>query len=422
MKYALVIGDGMADAPLEQLAGKTPLEALALPAFDRVAGCLCGRALTVPHGLAPGSDTAILSIFGYDPRHFYTGRSALEAAGMGVDVPADSLSFRVNLCSVLPGDHGALTMRSHNGGGIRGEDARRIMDDLLAYPALNAKLREIQLQITPTDSFRHIGVMKSPGGDIAGVKLAEPHNILGQPIDGFWPQGEKAVAKALEDVMRLSYDVLCDHPVNRQRQAEGLLPANMVWPWGLATAMTLPSFASKYGHGGSVISAVPLVWGIASLAGLKTPRVPGANGELDTNYEGKADAAVDALLAGDDFVAVHVEAPDEMTHAGNLAAKLEAIQNVESRVVARMLDRLSGSGQEHRLLLLSDHLTLMRTRTHDGSPVPFALYDSRAVRRAVDAGQPAPLRKFCEAETAAQPLLADGTDLMPLLFGQEQSW
>jgi len=194
----------------------------------------------------------------------------------------------------------------------------------------------------------------------------------------------------------------------------------MLWPWGAATAMTLPSFKSLFGLRGAVVSAVPLVWGIANLAGLDTPCVEGANGELDTNYEGKADAAIDALLNGGyDFAAVHVEAPDEMAHAGDLAGKMEAIANVETRVVARVLDRLTKSGEDYRLMLISDHPTLMTTRMHDGGAVPCGIYDSRVVRAAVDAGKPCPTRKFSEEGLAGEAVVMDGTRLMGMLFERE---
>ena len=417
MKYVLVIGDGMADAPLAQLGGKTPLEALALPAFDRCAGCFSGRVLTVPHGLPPGSDTAILSIFGYDPKTCYTGRSVLEAAGMGVSVPEGCVSFRVNLCAVTPDSTGNLIVRSHNGGGIHGEEALTLMNDLLADKEFASLMKAAELAITPTDTFRHIGVMRTGAHDLAAVRLTEPHNVLEQPLKSHMPRmaretdDEEALrlCQSIGALMRRSHEVLKDHPVNLGRMARGLLPANLIWPWGAATAMQLDSFADKYGHAGSVISAVPLVWGIAELAGLKTPRVPGANGDLDTNYEGKVQAALDALENGDDFVAVHIEAPDEMAHAGDLARKLEAIQNVESRVVAPLLDKLTARGEPFRLLVLSDHPTLLTTRTHDGAPVPFAIYDSRTAA-------PDKKRKFCEAAMASEPVLMIGTELISWLF------
>lgn len=425
MKYVLVIGDGMADTHLPQLAGKTPLEALALPAFDRCAGCWCGRALTVPHGLPAGSDTAILSIFGYSPKTYYTGRSVLEAAGMGVKVPRGCVSFRVNLCAVSEVE-GKTVIHSHNGGNIHGQEAVTLMNDLIATPAFAARMKDAGLSITVTDTFRHVGVMETAAADLSAVKLTEPHNVLEQDIAPHLPhllrdtqdEAARKMAQDIRGLMLMSYDILKDHPVNRQRMAEGKLPANMIWPWGAATAMELPSFQEKYGHYGSVVSAVPLVWGIAGLAGLKTPKVEGANGDLDTNYEGKVLCALDALDSGDDFAAVHIEAPDEMAHAGDLARKLEAIQNVEYRVVGPLLNQLMGRGEDFRLLLLSDHPTLLTTRTHDGSPVPYAIFDSRTVRRALDEGKEPPIRKFCEEEMMSEPVLMDGTDLMRLLFEQ----
>jgi 2,3-bisphosphoglycerate-independent phosphoglycerate mutase len=426
MKYVLVIGDGMADTALEALDGKTPLEALELPAFDRVAGCACGRVRTVPEGLAPGSDTAILSIFGNDPRTCYTGRSVLEAAGMGITLPEGSISFRVNLCAVED-VNGSLVIHSHNGGNIHGEEAVTLMNDLIANPAFAAKMRDAGLSIHVTDTFRHIGVMRSVARDLAAVRLTEPHNVLEADIAPSLPHmvtdtDDTAARKLCADVrelMLMSYEVLRNHPINQRRAAQGKLPANMVWPWGAATAMQLPSFEKKYHKRGTVVSAVPLVWGIAALGGLKTPRVPGANGDLDTNYEGKVERALQALLdEGDDFAAVHVEAPDEMAHAGDLERKLEAIRRVDARVVAPLLAGLTQSGEQFRLLLLSDHPTLLTTRTHDGTPVPYAIYDSRVVAGALAVGKPAPIHKFCEKALVDEPLQNDGTKLMNMLFEQ----
>ncbi|MCE5343834.1 MAG: 2,3-bisphosphoglycerate-independent phosphoglycerate mutase [Eubacteriales bacterium] len=426
MKYVLVIGDGMADTALTALDGQTPLEALTLPAFDRVAGCACGRVRTVPEGLAPGSDTAILSIFGNDPRTCYTGRSVLEAAGMGIVLPDGSISFRVNLCAVED-INGGLTIHSHNGGNIHGEEALELMNNLIANPAFAKKMKDAGLAIQVTDTFRHIGVMESAARDLAAVCLTEPHNVLERDIAPYLPYmvvdtGDAAALKLCADIrelMLMSYEVLKNHPVNHRRAAQGKLPANMIWPWGAATAMQLPSFEQKYHKRGTVVSAVPLVWGIAALGGLKTPRVPGANGDLDTNYEGKVERALKALLSeGDDFAAVHVEAPDEMAHAGNLERKLEAIRRIDARVVAPLLERLTQSGEDFRLLLLSDHPTLLTTRTHDGTPVPYAIYDSRVVARALAEGMPAPSRKFCEKAFAGEPLQNNGTKLMNMLFEQ----
>ena len=406
MKYVLVIGDGMADTQLPQMDGQTPLESLTLPSFDRVAGCECGRARTVPVGLPAGSDTAILSIFGNDPRVCYTGRSVLEAAGMGVVLPDGGLSFRVNLCAVSADEAGELVIHSHNGGNVHGEEATTLMNDLIAHPVFAERMKAAGMTIHVTDTFRHIGVVMSQAKQLSACRFTEPHNVLEQPIAEHLPVWDAAcddaasiaLCESVRELMLLSYEILKDHPINQRRQANGQLPANMIWPWGAATAMHLENFEQKYGKRGSVISAVPLVWGIASLGGLKTPRVEGANGDLDTNYRGKAARAVQALLQeNDDFAAVHVEAPDEMAHAGSLEKKLQAIRNIDEQVVGPILDALTEAGEEFRLLLLSDHPTLLTTRTHDGSPVPYAIYDSRTVAQALAKGQPAPVRKFSEA-------------------------
>jgi 2,3-bisphosphoglycerate-independent phosphoglycerate mutase len=416
MKYALVIGDGMADAPLPLLDGKTPLEALELNAFDRAAGCELGRVRTVPLGMAPGSDTAILSIFGNDPKSCYTGRSALEAAGMGVTVPQGGVSLRINLCSVEE-KGGGMVILSHNGGGVHGREAETLMRNLTSVPSPFAfRMKDYKLAVHPTDTFRHIGVIETEMTDLAAVSLTEPHNILGRFIGEYLPgcaadnPAARRLSDGLRELMQLSYEVLNEHPINQARREQGLLPANMIWPWGAATAMRLESFEEKYLKRGTVVSAVPLVWGIATLAGLKTPRVKGANGELSTNYQGKVDAALRALDSGDDFAAVHIEAPDEMAHAGEMIQKMMAIQNVNDLVTRPLLKGLEKRGEDFRLLIMCDHPTLLTTRTHDSSPVPYAIYDSR---------KPSRPRKFSEAEAMGAPLLEDGSKLLERLFNYE---
>ncbi len=399
MKYMLVISDGMADTSLPQLNGQTPIESLNLPAFNTLAGSEMGTVQTVPEGIAPGSDTAILNIFGYDPRTCYSGRSVLEAAGVGVLLKKGEVSFRLNLCAVENG-----VMLSHNGGGIEGDEAENLMNDLLADERFRRAAQRVGLSVTVSRTFRHIGVINAPDG--AEFCLTEPHNILNQPVAGHMPKG--ALSDALTDIMQTSFCVLDKHSINLSRRARGLLPANMLWPWGPGRAIVLPKWQEKYGRGGTVISAVPLVWGIANLAGLTVVHVDGATGDLDTNYEGKADAALNALQNGDDFAAVHVEAPDEMAHAGSLEKKLEAIRRVDARVVRRLLEKLPGIDKDFRILLLSDHPTLLTTRTHDGAPVPYALYDSR---------RPGTPRKFSEkAARETKVFLPNGDLLMPHLF------
>ena len=401
MKYILVIGDGMADTQLKELNGQTPIESLSLPYFDILAGSEHGTCRTVPVGVAPGSDTAILNIFGYDPRGCYSGRSVLEAAGVGVFLKEGEVSFRMNLCAVENG-----VMLSHNGGGVEGDEAETLMNDLVRDPAFRAAADKLNLTAHISRTFRHIGVISVPP---AGKFMeTEPHNILGEAWEPHLPQG--AYARELTDVMRASYAFLDKHPINAARRAAGKLPANLLWPWGAGTAMRLSSFREKYHHGGAVISAVPLVWGIAGLAGLPTPRVEGATGDLDTNYEGKVEAALNALRGGDDFTAVHVEAPDEMSHAGSLEKKLEAIRRLDQRVIRPLLKELPKIDPDFRLLLLSDHPTLLTTRTHDATPVPYAIYDSR---------RPGTPRKFSESEALKGPHLSNGDLLMPHLFEQD---
>ena len=407
MKYVLIIGDGIADEPVAQLGGRTPLEAVDCEYMNRLAGGRLGACQTVPAGVAPGSDTAILSIFGYDPRTCYTGRSALEAAGMGVMIRPGETSLRVNLCALEGDSFDTARILSHNGGSIEGEEAVTLMEDLIADPRFASLAAGIGFSIHVTPTFRHTGVIDAAHEpDRAKMRFTEPHNILGSLVAGYMPKGE--LGEELTALMRASFEILRDHPINAARRAAGKLPANCIWPWGPGSAMTLDSFESLYHKKGSAVSAVPLVWGIAGLCGVDTPRVEGANAELDTNYEGKVEAVLAALKGGADFCCLHVEAPDECAHAGDVEGKLEAIRRLDGRVVAPLLKRLGEIDPEYRILLLSDHPTLLSTRGHDGKPVPFAIYDSR------NPGEP---RKFDEAHARATgDFLAEGPMLLRALF------
>lgn len=403
MKYVLIIGDGMSDDHIPSLGNKTPLEFLDLPSMGRLAGSETGTCLTVPEGVPAGSDTAILNIFGNDPRWSYTGRSVLEAAGVGVTLKPGEVSMRVNLCAV-ENIGGQAIIHSHNGGGIEGDEAETLMNDLLKDPRFVSVARKAGFRIHVTRTFRHIGVFAGPIPDNAVFHTTEPHNVLEQPVH--YPSGY--LAAEISSLMDLSHEILRDHPINRCRKARGLLPANMIWPWGAGRAMLLPSFEEKYGKKGSVISAVPLVWGIAELMRLKHPEIPGATGDLDTNYEGKVEAALEALRNGDDFAALHVEAPDEMTHAGDLEKKLEAIRRLDRRIVSPLLEKLPALG-DFRILMLSDHKTLMSTRTHDGKPVPYAIYDSR---------HPGIPSRLDESTAAKGTYVPEGHDIMAHLLEQ----
>ena len=407
MKYVLVIGDGIADEPVEALGGKTPLETVECRYINQLAGGRLGTCQTVPAGVLPGSDTAILAIFGYDPRTCYTGRSALEAAGMGVILRPGETSLRVNLCAIEGDTFETARILSHNGGSIEGEEAVELMEDLISDPRFASLAAPIGFSIHVTPTFRHTGVIDAAHEpDRSGMHFTEPHNILGQPLQGHMPEG--VLGAELTALMRVSYEILRDHPVNRARIAAGKLPANCIWPWGPGSAMTLTPFEELYHKRGSAVSAVPLVWGIAGLCGVDTPRVEGATAELETNYEGKVEAVLEALRGGADFCCVHVEAPDECAHAGDVEGKCEAIRRLDSRVVAPLLDRLGEIDADFRVLLLSDHPTLLATRGHDGKAIPFAIYDSR---------EPGAPRKFDEAHAAATgDFLAEGPMLLRALF------
>lgn len=410
MKYILVIGDGMADNPVPELGGKTPLEAANKPFIDSLAahGQL-GSVLTVPKEQVPGSDTAILSIFGCDPNRYYTGRSPLEAAGSGVQLQPGDVSYRCNMITLEDGDQPFEEKRifSHSAGSIDGETSIALVRWLFDEPEFHAAAERAGMRVEPSPSFRHIAIQR--GGDTKGFVAPPPHDHLGEKIGAIRLHGNQN-ADTLWELMRLANRKLDHHPVNEQRRKDGLKPANGVWFWAEGTAVQLPNFPEAYHHGGSVISAVPLVHGIGALTGLKRITVPGATGENDSNFEGKVQAAVQALESGDDFVCVHVEAPDEATHNGNLQHKLEAIEILDSRVVRPLCEQLAAKGMDYRVLILSDHKTLMSTRGHDGDPVPYLIYDST---RREGSGL-----SYTEKHGEAGPLVPAGTSLMGMLFGE----
>ncbi|MDR0861452.1 MAG: 2,3-bisphosphoglycerate-independent phosphoglycerate mutase [Oscillospiraceae bacterium] len=409
MKYVLVIGDGMADNPVPELGGVTPLEYAKIPALDALASAgVMGGAKNCPDGLPPGSDTAILSIFGCDPRVCYTGRAPLEAAATGIKLSAGDIAYRCNMVTYEDVDapFGEKRILSHSAGSIEGEQSAELVRALFADPTFKAAADKAGVIVYPAESFRHIALQR--GADGSGMVLSPPHNFLGDKIGGILPTGS-ANAAVLRELMELSHVFLDRHPLNERRRAEGKLPANGIWFWAEGTAVELPSFTEHYGKTGGVISAVPLCHGIAALVGLERIYVDGATGELDTNYEGKVDAALEVLKAHD-FVALHVEAPDECTHNGDLPGKLEAIERLDSRVIAPLVAKLGAAGYDYRLLVLSDHKTLTSTRGHDGDPVPFVLYDSREDR--------ATGLTYREIDGEKGELIDPGVQLMARLFEQ----
>ena len=408
MKYILLIGDGMADNPVPALENRTPLEAAEKPFIDALAAkAQLGSVLNVPRGLPPGSDTAILSIFGCDPKVYFTGRSPLEAAGCGVEVKPGEISYRCNMVALedsnVPFDEKHIA--SHSAGGIDGETSMTLIRWLCAQPDFAAAMAECGLRIEATPSFRHIAVQT--GGSTEGMLAAPPHDHLGEVIGPLVMHGSEN-AMALRKLMVMANELLQNHPLNEQRRAAGKLPANGIWIWAEGTAVQLPDFEARYGHTGSVISAVPLVHGIGALCGLKPVTVEGATGEVDTNYAGKLEAAFDCLSTDDGFLCLHIEAPDEATHNGHLEEKLLAIRQLDDLVAKPLVTWLQEKGMEFRLLMLSDHKTLMATRGHDGDPVPYMIYDSR-----VDTGLGL---GYTEANGLKGPYVEAGTQLMDILF------
>lgn len=365
MKYIVILGDGMADEPQEALGGRTPLEAAETPAMDQLAVCSeIGLVKTIPDGMSPGSDTANLAVMGYDPRKFYTGRSPLEALSIGVPMKDSDVAMRCNLVTLSEEeeDYREKKILDHSSGEISTEDAAILLD------AVRKELENETYQFYAGTSYRHCVIW-----DHGRVEeLTPPHDHLTEPAGPYLPQNETLLA-----MQKRSYEILQNHPINQERRAKGLNPANSCWFWGAGTRPMVTSFEEKYGKKGVMISAVDLLKGIAVGAGMRNVIVPGANGGLHTNYEGKAQAAVDALLREDaDFAYIHLEGPDEMGHQGSLERKLQAIEWLDSRVIKVVKDQMDASGEAYRMLILPDHPTPLRIRTHVGDPVPYLLYDS----------------------------------------------
>ena len=365
MKYIVILCDGMADEPLEELDGRTPLEAARTVNMDRLAAdSEIGMVRTVPEGMAPGSDTANLSVIGYDPRKYYSGRSPLEALSIGAEMGENDVSFRCNLVTLSEEEdrYEDRVILDHSSGEIPTEEAAALVE------ALREGLGREGYTFYVGTSYRHLLIQK----DGKVTDLTPPHDILTKRIGEYLPEDP-----VLREMMVRSYEILKDHPVNVKRRAEGKNPANSAWFWGAGTRPALPSFEEKTGVKGAMISAVDLLKGIAAGSGMHNIIVEGANGGLHTNYAGKARAAVKALTEdGYDFVYVHIEAPDEMGHHGSAEDKIKAIEYIDDQVIGPVADALRGAGVDFRMLILPDHPTPVRVRTHTSDPVPYLLYDS----------------------------------------------
>lgn len=369
MKYVVVLGDGMADEPIAELGNKTPLEYANTPEMDMLSKISeVGLVHTIPEGMSPGSDTANLSVLGYDPKKYYTGRSPLEALSIGVDMKDTDIALRCNIVTVSVDDlpYEEKTIIDHSSSEISTEDAAQLLE------AVRAGLESDIYKFYLGTSYRHLTIWDK--GQV--VPLTPPHDVLGKQIGQYLPKDEQ-----LKEMMKKSYDILVNHPINVARMEAGLNPANSIWFWGAGTRPALDSFEEKNNKKGVMISAVDLLKGIGVGAKMTNIIVDGADGTLHTNYEGKANAAVKALTEdGYDFAYVHVEAPDEMGHQGSKERKIQAIQFLDQSVIKVIYDKLTAAGEDFRMLVMPDHPTPIAVRTHTSNPVPYMLYDSTDIK------------------------------------------
>lgn len=367
MKYIIVLGDGMADYPLEELGNKTPLSYANTPVMDQMAPLSeVGLAKMIPDGMKPGSDTANLAVLGYNPRQYYTGRSPLEALSIGVDMKDTDIALRCNLVTLTEDEeeYEKRTIIDHSSSEISTEDAAVLLE------AVRKELENESYKFYVGTSYRHLLIWDK--GQV--MELAQPHDIPGRVIGEYLPEDE-----VLRFMMKKSYDILVNHPINVERKKKGLNPANSCWFWGAGTRPSLTSFEKKTGKKGVMISAVDLLKGIAVGADMTNIIVEGANGGLHTNYEGKAMAAVKALTEDNfDFAYIHVEAPDEMGHQGSVERKIQAIEYLDEKVIRIVKEEMEKRGEDFRMMVLPDHPTPICVRTHVSDPVPYMLYDSTA--------------------------------------------
>lgn len=363
MKNIILLGDGMADEPLAELGGRTPLEVAHTPVMDLLSSTgELGMVRTVKEGFPPGSDVANMSVLGLDPSSYYTGRAPIEAVSMGVDLRPDDTAFRINLVTITPKD-GRLTMEDYCSEHISTEEAHELIMNLRRIVSDNP-----DIAMYPGIEYRHLMVIH--GYRKPGLRTTPPHDITGETIDGYLPNDPLLV-----DIINKSMAFLKDQSVNTKRKESGKRQATSLWPWGEGKAMQVPTLQEEFDISGAMISAVDLLKGLGKLRGMEVINVPGATGWIDTNYHGKAEACLDALKRHD-LVYVHVEAPDEAGHGGHLKEKIRAIEDFDSKIVGHVFDSLKAAGSPFRLLVLPDHPTPISKKTHTPDPVPFVLYDS----------------------------------------------
>ena len=372
MKYLVILGDGMADRPIDVLGGKTPLEYASTPKMDELASKgEIGMVHTIPDGMKPGSDTANLSVLGYDPKKYYSGRSPLEALSIGVPMKDSDIALRCNIVTLSEeeDDYEARTIIDHSSSEIETEECAILLE------AVRKELETEEFKFYVGTSYRHCLIWDK--GEV--VDLVPPHDVLGQNIADKLPENEK-----LREMMKRSYDILVNHPINIERKKKGLNPANSCWFWGAGTKPSLYPFEERAHVKGAMISAVDLLKGIAVGTSMKVIEVEGANGGLDTNYEGKAQAALDVLTKDEyDFVYVHLEGPDEMGHQGSVEKKVKAIEYLDEKIIRPIVEGLEAAGEDFRMVILPDHPTPICIRTHSAEEVPYLLYDSRKQRKKI---------------------------------------
>lgn len=399
MKYIIAVADGMADEPLAALGGRTPIQTARTPYMDLLArGGLVGLLRTVPPGMPPGSDVANLSLFGYPPLECYTGRAPLEAASMGIQMGPEDLAFRCNLVR-LGETGGQEVMADYSGGGIATSLARQCIQ------ALNERLADSRISLHPGVSYRHVLLWKEARRQFDGLKTTPPHDITDQPVQSFLPQGPGSdeVRQLMEQARKILASCL---PPSVSAHLEG--KTNSIWLWGQGPAPRMSTLVERFGIRGVTVCAVDLIKGLGRCAGLEAVEVEGATGDLDTNYRGKASAVLKAL-EDVDFAFLHVEAPDEASHRGDLRAKVEAIERFDAEVLATLYERLNAAGTPYRMLLCPDHPTPLRTRTHSEVPVPFLLFSrpAKLAPKGLSRGPLRPVDSFDEASAASTGLFVE---------------
>ncbi len=368
MKYVVVLGDGMADWPIESLGGKTPLDVANKPNIDALCkSAEIGLVKTVPSSMKPGSDVANLGVLGYDSAIYYSGRSPLEAVSIGVEFTPADVTYRTNLVTLSgEGKYEDKIMADYSAGEISTEEAKELI------LAVEKELSSEGKHFFPGISYRHCLLLNNTN---TGAELTPPHDISGKVVGEYLPKGEHS--ELLLSLMKKSYEILSNHPVNLKRIARGLSPANSVWFWGEGRKPALTNFKEKNGIKSAIISAVDLLKGIGKVSGMEVIEVEGATGNNDTNYKGKALSALDALKRND-FVYIHIEAPDECGHRGQLEAKIKAIEDIDSLVVKTLVDGLKG--EDYSIMILPDHPTPISIRTHSSDPVPYMIYRSNQIK------------------------------------------